>query len=284
MRYTVGMSFARRLAVLLVTVLIAAALSACGAPAEPTLEPTSVVNPLQSPLQTSPVTAQAQTAVAISVLPTSTSGPAEATAPPAPAIPTLAPATSIVNVPDIDTRQPTNPTVTPAGTPTETPIIPFGTISPTLLTSTAVVGTITALAATPTYPPTDTPRPRRRPVIIGAAGDSVPPTTAPDKTGITVQTKSDRVFPGGPATLTIKTKAGAACELSNIRPANGMVDSKEVLEPISSGSARNAGSDGAIAWIWKVDADEPAGPMRLVIMCPNVGVKQINMDVMEVSP
>ena len=271
MGYTVGMSFARRLNGLLVAVITTVTLSACGAPAEPTVE----FNPLQSPLGT----AQAQTSVVAAIVPTATPTATGSPTVPTVAVPTVPPATSIANppAPNIVNTQPTNATLsTSVGTPTATALIPFGTISPTLLTSTAVVATITALAASPTYPPTDTPRPRRRPVIIGAAGDSVPPTTAPDKTGITVQTKSDRVFPGGPATLTVKTKAKAACELSNIRLDNS---GKEVLEPVSSGSARTAGSDGAIAWIWKVDADEPYGTMRLVIMCPDVGVKQISMEV-----
>lgn len=259
---------------LFVIVVIGVTASACGAPAEPTAE----FNPLQSPLQTAPPTTQSQTTVVVALVPTSS--PAPPTTAPA-LIPTIAPATSIANAPapEIVVSEPTNSTLqsgTGTPTPTATAPIPFGTISPTLLTSTAVVATITALAASPTYPPTDTPRPRRRPVIIGAAGDSVPPTTAPDKTGITVQTKSNRVFPGGPATLTVKTKAKAACELSNIRLENS---GKEVLEPISSGSARTAGSDGTIAWIWKVDADEPYGAMRLVIMCPDVGVKQVSMEV-----
>jgi|GEM_PF-2222884 len=269
MGYTVGMSFARRLAMLLVTVVIGVAMSACAVPAEPTVE----FNPLQSPLQTAPPTTQSQTTVVAALVPTNSPAPTNSPGAPAAPIPTVPPATSIVNAPDIVVSAPTNTTV---GTPTATAPIPFGTISPTLLTSTAVVATITALAASPTYPPTDTPRPRRRPVIIGAAGDSVPPTTAPDKTGITVQTKSNRVFPGGPATLSVKTQARADCELSNIRLD---VSGKEVLEPISSGSARTAGSDGAIAWIWTVDADESFGDMRLVIMCPNVGVKQISMEV-----
>ena len=104
----------------------------------------------------------------------------------------------------------------------------------------------------------------------------MPPTTVPDKTGINVQAKTQRVFPSGPATLTIKTKPGVACELSNIRKnAKG----KDVLEPISSGSAKTSGSDGVIAWIWTVDGDEPLGGMPLVIDCRTVGVKQVTLDV-----
>ena len=115
--------------------------------------------------------------------------------------------------------------------------------------------------------------------VIGAAGDAVPPTTAPDKTGVTVQSSSQRVFPKGPATLTIKTKPSVACELSNIRK-NEL--GKDVLEPISSGSAKTSGSDGVIAWIWSVDGDEPIGSMALVIDCRTVGVKQVTMEVLAV--
>ena len=90
-----------------------------------------------------------------------------------------------------------------------------------------------------------------------------------------MQSQSQHVFPNGPATLTIKTKPSVACELSNIRKdAQG----KDVLEPISSGSAKTSGSDGVIAWIWSVDGDEPLGNMALVIDCRTVGVKQVTMD------
>jgi hypothetical protein len=266
----------------IIVIFNAVAFVACGIPAEPLPES----QPLQSAVATPGIVAPTSTPITPVAVQAATLAPSatSATATPPPTVVATTPA------PNQAATQALIPTVNPAAkgpaatatpAPTLDPLAPPTPTVPdpsglgTFLTSTSVVGTITAQAATPTYPPTDTPRPRRRPVIIGAAGDAVPPTTVPDKTGITVQTKSQRVFPKGPATLTIKTKPNVACELSNIRADNG----KDVLEPISSGSAKTSGSDGVIAWIWSVDGDEPLGTMMLVIDCRSVGVKQVTMDV-----
>jgi len=169
-------------------------------------------------------------------------------------------------------------TATQTNTPAPTPTAGTPGTPDTRLTSTSVVATITALAASPTYPPTTAPRANRRPQVpIGAAGDAVPPTTIPSKTGVTVQTISERVTRGGTATLTIKTKPKATCELSYIRASS---DGKgEILEPISAGATRNAGSDGVIAWIWTIDKAEPTGALRLIIHCGAAGINQVQMQV-----
>ncbi len=269
------------LAVALLT--LALALTACGIPAEPLPEP----KPLQSSIATPGVLVATNTPITPVAVQAATLAPS-ATAPAVPLAPTVAvPTVATTSLPSATVNPDSpklkatgtlattlTPTTDPNATPTPTVSNPSGL--GTFLTSTSVVGTITALAATPTYPPTDVPRVRRKPVVIGAAGDAVPPTTVPDKTGINVQNKSQRVFPKGPATLTIKTKPNVACELSNIRKNE---QGKDVLEPISSGSAKTSGSDGVIAWIWSVDGDEPLGSMTLVIDCRTVGVKQVTMDV-----
>ena len=264
------------------TFIIALALTACGIPAENPVEALPESMPLQSSVATPGVAIPTNTPVTPVAVQVATLA-ASATAPNLPPVPTpIAPLTptAILAAPAIKTPPPTlSPTVNAARGLTVTPTVNNPSGLGTFLTSTSVVGTITALAATPTYPPTGTPRPRRqsavRPAsVIGAAGDAVPPTTAPDKTGVTVQSKSQRVFPKGPATLTIKTKPNVACELSNIRKNE---QGKEVLEPISSGSAKTSGSDGVIAWIWSVDGDEPTGSMTLVIDCRTAGVKQVTM-------
>ena len=180
----------------------------------------------------------------------------------------------------IPTREP--PTHTPGPTATGT-LIPTITLTPTpgpsptpntVATSESVIATITALAATPTYPPTSTPRPRRTP--IGAGPDDV----APEPTvsgGITVQTVSEQVFAGGTAALTVRTKPGARCTIQIVRDVN----SKSVLEPIPDTPIQTAGRNGAAAWIWTVDGDEPAGIMRLNVDCGAAGSIEVRMQVAE---
>ena len=252
-------------------------LTACAtAPTEPT-------DPLQSTISTPAPTKAAPVPAGSVVAVTFTPGPVQVQ--PTTAQPNPLPTTAAVGTPTV-VRKPiapnNNPTVTTVPTATETstpaPTPTLGTpgTPDTRLTSTSVVATITALAAVPTYPPTDQPRPTRRaPIVIGAAGDKVPPTSIPSATGITVQSLSERVFAGGTAALSIKTKPQAICELSAIRKGNN--GEGEVLQPIPAGATRTAGKDGVIAWIWTVDADASPGPLRLSIDCHEAGVNQVQM-------
>jgi hypothetical protein len=138
-----------------------------------------------------------------------------------------------------------------------------------------VFATITALAATPTYPPTATPRPRRTPIIAGPKETEPPPTPLFSSGGITVQTMSQQVVAGGAAALTIKTKPGAVCTLQVERPGgNG-------AEPIAGGATRVAGRDGVAAWVWTVDAKEPTGIMHLTVNCGAAGKARLEMIVRE---
>ena len=249
------------------------ALSACAT------SPTVPTDPLQSsvatPVPTKPLASPipAGSVVAITFTPGPAQGPA-ATKPSAPLFSTATAASTTDRNPIVTDNSTPLPTATETSTPGPTPTLGTPGTPDTRLTSTSVVATITALAASPTYPPTDRPRPvRRAPVVIGAAGDKVPPTTAPSQTGVTIQSLSERVFAGGTASLSIKTKPQGICELSMIQSsANG-----DVLQPIPAGATRTAGTDGVIAWIWSIESDIVAGPLRLVIDCGAAGVNQVQM-------
>jgi hypothetical protein len=245
-------------------------LSACGG---------SDIGPLQSVVNTPVGTLTPVPSPAL--IATATLGP---TAPPSnPQQPAPTSATVIV-VPRRSTSSAQSAPAAPTDTPQPTPTIdqtavfaPPGTPN-TKATSFAVILTITALAAPPTYPPTSTSRPRvrREPIIIGAGpSDRAPATTAPDATGITVQTVSPQVIAGGPAALSIKTAPGALCALQIAR------DGGANAEPIEGSARQSANRDGGVAWIWTVDFDEPAGSMTLIIDCGTAGVKQVQVPVVK---
>jgi hypothetical protein len=86
---------------------------------------------------------------------------------------------------------------------------------------------------------------------------------------------SEQVFPGGSATLTIKTKPAAVCTLRMIRSVGGVSQ----VEPIPGTATRVAGSDGVVAWIWTVDPSEPTGIMSLIADCGAAGMAQLQMKV-----
>ncbi len=167
------------------------------------------------------------------------------------------------------------PTVTPLPSPTIDLTEVFGPPKTpnSRATSQAVILTITALAVLPTLPPTDTPRPRRAPVIIGAGGNGrVPATSDPRTSGIKVRTVSPQVTPGGAAALSIQAPLNSTCalQIARVGPDGGVA-----LEPIAGSARQSAGRDGGIAWIWTVDADEPAGNMSLIIDCGAAGAQQL---------
>jgi hypothetical protein len=166
----------------------------------------------------------------------------------------------------------TTGTATPTPTITTTPTPGPSPTPDTRATSDAVFATITALAATPTYPPTSTPRPQRTPIGAGPEEGDVQPTPLFSSNGITVQTISAQVLPGGPAALTIKAKPAAVCAL-------GVDRGGPQPEPVPGIATRTAGHDGAVAWIWTVAADEPAGMMKLVVDCGAAGRAELQMKV-----
>ncbi len=176
------------------------------------------------------------------------------------------------------------PIPTPADTATPT-VIPTITQTPTpgpsptpntQATSAAVFATITALAATPTYPPTSTPRPERTPIGAGP-GEDIPPTALFSSGDIAVVSLSEQVYRGSAADVTIKTKPGVLCTLQISRAAGTTAR----LEPIPGTATRQSGTDGVIAWIWTVDSDEPVGSMTLMVDCGAVGQAQLQIRVTE---
>ncbi len=235
---------------------------------------TTPTDPLQSALPTPVLTpVPAGSVVAITFTPGPAPAPTSSRPTPLSTAATPLPPTAARN-PIVRETTPVVVTLTETATPGPTPTLGTPGTPDTRLTTTSVVATITALAATPTYPPTDRPHPTRRPpVVIGAAGDKVPPTSAPSKTGITVQSVSERVFAGGTASLSIKTQAQAVCELSVIDSSSD----NAVVQPIPSGATHTAGKDGVIAWIWTVDANAKPGPLKLSINCGTAGVNQVQM-------
>jgi hypothetical protein len=240
------------------------------------------VQPLQSvvatPTPVLPTPAPGLSTQTPIVLATATLGAAGPTAPSAattaaPAVATPRPVIQATSRPAPTLTLPPSPTIdltqvfAPPGTPN------------TKATSFAVILTITALAATPTYPPTSTMRPRRQPIIIGAGGnaqDRLPATTEPRKQGIVIQSISPQVTPGGQAALAIQTVRNTPCSLQISRPLGG---ERYEFEPIDGSARQSASRDGGIAWIWTVDTDEPAGPMRLLIDCGAAGVQRTQISV-----
>lgn len=199
-----------------------------------------VVAPLQSPIQ-SPIQ------------PTQT--PFATTPAPPPPSPTPPPSSS-----------PT-PSPTAFQTPTNTPP-PFGaTFTPTPVgpdtraTSEAVVATITALAATPTFPPT--PTPRLGALRIGSGGTASPSPTPP-RDAVVFTLLSQRAYPGGSVSVAVRTRPGALCTLQ-------AQDNQTMRALEIPGATRRAGSDGSAAWIWLLPADQPAGLLVVRVVCESVG-------------
>lgn len=256
------------------SIIAGSLLTACGA--------ALAIEPLQSAIVTATLPAPPTAIVPPSgatqtpiVLVTATLGGQPA--PTAASIPTAA-AVATPNVPARPSATPP-PSATPLPSPTIDLTEVFGPPKTpnSRATSQAVILTITALAVLPTLPPTDTPRPRRAPVIIGAGGNGrVPATSNPRTTGIKVRTVSPQVTPGGAAALSIQAPLNSACALQIARVGS---DGSVTLEPIAGSARQSAGRDGGIAWIWTVDADEPAGNMSLIIDCGEAGAHQLDIQV-----
>lgn len=210
-------------------------------------------SPLQSPLPTA-------------ALPDATV--AAVTQAPQAATPTLQ------QVPTVNRVQPTQALVpTVARTPIFLPS-PIGGTPDVQATSRAVIATITALAAPPTYPPTAT---RSRPIGAGGrARVTAVPTPTLDPSGISLLSVSNRIFPGGAGTLTIRTQPGAACLLQQMRSDS---DGKQAISPVPGSASRRAGDDGIAAWIWQVDGAESPRSLTLLVDCGVAGKAQVDIEV-----
>ena len=235
---------------------LVAVLAACGQE-----QPTASL-PLQSPVQTPPPLVPNITA----------------------ATPTLAQVPTVQRVPPTQVLVPTaartpvfRPTAALVPTAARTPLFlptPIGGTPDTRATTQAVIATITALAAPPTYPPTAT---RARPIGAGGrARVTAVPTPTLDPSGISLLSLSNQVFAGGAGALSIRTRAGATCVL---QAARAQSDGSSVARPIREGASRQAGDDGVAAWIWSVDKTETPGKIDLAIDCGLAGSARYEIEV-----
>ena len=111
----------------------------------------------------------------------------------------------------------------------------------------------------------------------------MPPTALFSNGGIGVLTISSQVTPGGTAALTIKTKPGAVCTLSSEKRTLEFATTSNAarFEPIPGTATRVAGKDGVAAWIWPVEASQPAGALQLVVDCGDAGMARLQLNVIE---
>ncbi|MCS6846276.1 MAG: hypothetical protein RMN52_01010 [Anaerolineae bacterium] len=238
--------------ILIAGVLVIGAIlfAAFGQPQQPA--PAPLQSPLQSPIQPTPP-------VATPTAPPPPPPPPQPTTPAGP--PPIAPTTATpLFVPTVER--------TPVFLPTS-----FGT--PDIRsTSDAVIATLTAQAIPPTVPVVT-----RRPIGAGpeqTAQAPRTPTPLPDPSGITLLSLSNKVYAGGAVALTIRTQPNAVCQLQIARV---QADGSQRIAPVPGGASRRAGSDGVVAWIWAVDANEPAGPATLLVSCDSVGTVQYQIEV-----
>jgi hypothetical protein len=160
------------------------------------------------------------------------------------------------------------PSVTPAETATVGP-------SPTVnspATSRAVILTITALAATPTYPPTSTPRPTR--IVVGAGPEEVVATPNPAFVGVVARLLATQVARGGVAAMTIRAQPGSICGLWSLAGPGGQ---RRAIPGVTAG--QTAG-DGMLAWIWNVAEDAQPGALDLIVDCGAAGSASARIDVL----
>ena len=173
-------------------------------------------------------------------------------------------------------------TVTPAGVGATAivPVVPAtetATLgpSPTVnspATSRAVILTITALAATPTYPPTSTPRPTR--IVVGAGPEEVVATPNPAFVGVVARLLATQVARGGVAAMTIRAQPGSICGLWSLAGPGGQ---RRAIPGVTAG--QTAG-DGMLAWIWNVAEDAQPGALDLLVDCGAAGSASARIDVL----
>ena len=173
-------------------------------------------------------------------------------------------------------------TATPAGVGV-TAIVPVVTAaetatlgpSPTVnspATSRAVILTITALAATPTYPPTSTPRPTR--IYVGAGPEDVVATPNPAFVGVVARPLATQVARGGVAAMTIRAQPGAVCGLWALASPGSQ---RRAIPGVTAG--QTAG-DGMLAWIWNIADDAQPGALDLLVDCGPAGSAAVRIDVL----
>jgi hypothetical protein len=139
-------------------------------------------------------------------------------------------------------------------------------------TSRAVILTITALAATPTYPPTSTPRPTR--FVVGAGPEDVVATPNPAFVGVVARPLATQVARGGVAAMTIRAQPGAICGLWSLTGPGGQ---RRAIPGVTAG--QTAG-DGMLAWIWNIPDDAQPGALDLLVDCGPAGTASARIDVL----
>ncbi|MFN3704404.1 MAG: hypothetical protein ACK4WM_00175 [Thermoflexales bacterium] len=177
------------------------------------------------------------------------------------------------------------PTVTsPPPTATERVFTPTPSVTTTVVekqdlnaTSTAVVATITALAATPTYPPVATRRP------VGSGGDSIAITPTPipvtsNPQGIALLSLSSQVYRGGVAALAVRAQPADVCVLRLLQ--RGQAGEPVEMTPQPPDAARQTDSQGMAAWLWEVKADSPTGIWVAEVNCRQSGIAQYDVEVL----
>jgi hypothetical protein len=177
------------------------------------------------------------------------------------------------------------PTSTPTASRTNTPVSTATQIATVASTSTAapsptvniqatnavVFATQTAQAATPTRAPTQTPAATRR-VVTSGAGDLV--TATPQvlsSAGVAVLAASAQVIRGGPASVTLRTKVGANCTLSEVNGAE--------KTPVQGLPPQIAAADGGVAWIWVVPQQSATGNVTYEASCGDAGAARFVVQV-----
>ncbi|MCS6773043.1 MAG: hypothetical protein NZ693_02910, partial [Thermoflexales bacterium] len=127
-----------------------------------------------------------------------------------------------------------------------TVVLPFEVTPDTRATSRSVIATITALAATPTFPPTATRRPRPRPVGAGEGEVRQPSPTPILGDEVALVSFSRRVYPGGAAAVAVRARPGVVCTIAAEYQGDNQGAARALETP---GADRRAGRDGVVAWI-----------------------------------
>lgn len=188
--------------------------------------------------------------------------------------PTALPLQSPIELPTPIAPTATSPISLSPEPPPGTIVLPFEVTPDTRATSRAVIATITALAATPTFPPTATRRPPPRPV---GAGEALQPSPAPMLAGgIALVSFSRQVYPGGAAAVAVRAKPETLCTLTATYRGDNVQQSRALEVP---GAARQTGRDGVAAWILPVAQTQPPGLLQVRVSCAASGVLDLEIEI-----
>jgi len=97
------------------------------------------------------------------------------------------------------------------------------------------------------------------PTVASTAAPAPLPQPAPASGGVQIISMSGAA-PGGRASITARTTAGAACSITYRTPA-GTSSTAQGL------TARTADSSGGVAWTWSIGPSTPSGAGSVVVTC-----------------